>query len=146
MSAHLYLVALGSNQRIAHIGAPAAVIEQAIAALEMPEIDVFAVSPIIGSRPLARHSGNMPMPQHCCRASLIRPRCCGHCKALSTISGANDPANHGEDGRLISISFFGRAAYGVRPRRRCRSRMCRPASATLSSRPHWQLPPIGTIR
>jgi 2-amino-4-hydroxy-6-hydroxymethyldihydropteridine diphosphokinase len=49
LKAHLYLVALGSNQRIAHIGTPAAVIAQAIAALEMPEIDVFDVSPIIGS-------------------------------------------------------------------------------------------------
>lgn len=45
----LYLIALGSNQRHAHIGSPAAVLAEAICALEMPDVDVFAQSTIIAS-------------------------------------------------------------------------------------------------
>jgi 2-amino-4-hydroxy-6-hydroxymethyldihydropteridine diphosphokinase len=52
LSQHLYLIALGSNQRHRLIGAPKHVLENAIAALEMPGIDVFAVSPTIASRPI----------------------------------------------------------------------------------------------
>ncbi len=48
----LYLVALGSNQRHSLLGAPASIIEQALTALEMPDIDVFARSSIISSRPI----------------------------------------------------------------------------------------------
>lgn len=61
MSEQLYLIALGSNQRLAHIGGPAEIIEQAIAALETDEIDVFAVSSIISSTaigPGRRHYAN----------------------------------------------------------------------------------------
>ncbi len=43
---------MGSNQRVPHVGAPQAVIEQAITALETAECDVFAASPIVHSRPL----------------------------------------------------------------------------------------------
>ncbi len=49
---HLYLIGLGSNQRHTLIGSPARIIEQALIALEMPEIDVFARSSIISSRPI----------------------------------------------------------------------------------------------
>ncbi len=49
---HLYLIGLGSNQRHTLIGSPAKIIEQALVALEMPEIDVFARSANIGSRPI----------------------------------------------------------------------------------------------
>jgi 2-amino-4-hydroxy-6-hydroxymethyldihydropteridine diphosphokinase len=52
LSASLYLIALGSNQRHPLAGRPSQVIEQAIAALEMPDIDIFAVSPIVTSTPL----------------------------------------------------------------------------------------------
>ncbi len=45
MSAHLYLIALGSNQRLPLFGGPARVLEQAVAALETAQVDVFAVSP-----------------------------------------------------------------------------------------------------
>jgi 2-amino-4-hydroxy-6-hydroxymethyldihydropteridine diphosphokinase len=48
----LYLIALGSNQRHPLLGTPASIIEHALGALEMPEIDVFARSPIIASRPI----------------------------------------------------------------------------------------------
>jgi 2-amino-4-hydroxy-6-hydroxymethyldihydropteridine diphosphokinase len=48
----LYLIALGANQRHPLLGAPASIIEHALDALEMPEIDVFARSPIIASRPI----------------------------------------------------------------------------------------------
>lgn len=47
-----YLIALGSNQRHPLIGAPSRIIEEAIAALEMPEIDVYQSSPIFRSAPL----------------------------------------------------------------------------------------------
>lgn len=47
--AYLYLIALGSNQRHALVGSPASVLAEAISALEMPDIDVFAQSPIIAS-------------------------------------------------------------------------------------------------
>jgi 2-amino-4-hydroxy-6-hydroxymethyldihydropteridine diphosphokinase len=43
---------LGSNQPLPHIGRPAQIIAQAIEALEMADIDVFAQSPAISSRPL----------------------------------------------------------------------------------------------
>ncbi len=46
---HLYLIALGSNQRHPVIGSPSAVITEAVAALEMPDIDVFAASNIMHS-------------------------------------------------------------------------------------------------
>ncbi len=46
---HLYLIALGSNQRHALLGSPARLLGEAITALEMPDIDVYAQSPIIRS-------------------------------------------------------------------------------------------------
>jgi 2-amino-4-hydroxy-6-hydroxymethyldihydropteridine diphosphokinase len=46
---HLYLIALGSNQRHELAGSPQNMLEQAIEALEMPDIDVFAQSSIIQS-------------------------------------------------------------------------------------------------
>jgi 2-amino-4-hydroxy-6-hydroxymethyldihydropteridine diphosphokinase len=48
----LYLIGLGSNQPHHIIGKPAKIIEQAIAALEMDDIDVFAQSAIIDSPPM----------------------------------------------------------------------------------------------
>lgn len=49
MSQQLYLIALGSNQRHELAGNTRKIIEQAIEALEMPDIDVFAQSSIIES-------------------------------------------------------------------------------------------------
>jgi 2-amino-4-hydroxy-6-hydroxymethyldihydropteridine diphosphokinase len=49
LSAHHYLIALGSNQRMPLFGGPERVLEQAIAALETADVDVFAVSPIMRS-------------------------------------------------------------------------------------------------
>lgn len=49
---HLYLIGLGSNQRHPLIGLPAQVLEQAVAALEMEDVDVFSHSAIISSAPL----------------------------------------------------------------------------------------------
>lgn len=51
-ASHLYLIALGSNQRHRILGLPAAILEHAVQALELPEIDVFSVSSIIRSRPV----------------------------------------------------------------------------------------------
>jgi 2-amino-4-hydroxy-6-hydroxymethyldihydropteridine diphosphokinase len=48
----LYLIGLGSNRPHPVIGRPAKVIEQAITALEMDDIDVFAHSAVIDSAPL----------------------------------------------------------------------------------------------
>ncbi|RDV06627.1 2-amino-4-hydroxy-6-hydroxymethyldihydropteridine diphosphokinase [Sphingorhabdus pulchriflava] len=48
-SSHLYLIALGSNQRHELAGSPQKIIEQAIEALEMRDIDVFAQSSVIES-------------------------------------------------------------------------------------------------
>jgi 2-amino-4-hydroxy-6-hydroxymethyldihydropteridine diphosphokinase len=50
--ADLYLIGIGSNQPHPLIGGPAKVIEQAIAALEMDDIDVFVHSATIASAPL----------------------------------------------------------------------------------------------
>jgi 2-amino-4-hydroxy-6-hydroxymethyldihydropteridine diphosphokinase len=49
---YLYLIGLGSNQPHPLIGKPENIIEQAVAALEMEDIDVFAHSAVIGSAPL----------------------------------------------------------------------------------------------
>lgn len=49
---YLYLIGIGSNQPHSVIGRPAQIIKQAIAALEMDDIDVFAHSATIGSAPL----------------------------------------------------------------------------------------------
>lgn len=49
MNDHLYLIALGSNQRHPFFGAPERVLEQAVAALETADVDVFAASPTIRS-------------------------------------------------------------------------------------------------
>lgn len=48
-STHLYMIALGSNQRHELAGSPRNMIEQAIEAIEMPDIDVFAQSCVIES-------------------------------------------------------------------------------------------------
>lgn len=48
-STHLYLIALGSNQRHELAGSPRIMIGQAIEAIEMPDIDVFAQSSVIES-------------------------------------------------------------------------------------------------
>lgn len=48
----LYLIGLGSNQPHPLIGRPAKIIEQAIVALEIDDIDVFAQSPVIDSAPV----------------------------------------------------------------------------------------------
>ncbi len=55
---HLYLVALGSNQRHNLLGKPADILEHAIAALEMEDLDVFAQSKIISSRPIGPSQRN----------------------------------------------------------------------------------------
>jgi 2-amino-4-hydroxy-6-hydroxymethyldihydropteridine diphosphokinase len=52
LSASFYLIALGSNQRHHPAGKPEQVLAQAIEALEMPDIDVFAVSSPITSAPV----------------------------------------------------------------------------------------------
>ena len=49
---HLYLIALGSNQRHSVLGAPERILAQAITALEMVDIDVFAHSHIVSSAPV----------------------------------------------------------------------------------------------
>lgn len=49
---HFYLIALGSNKRHVLLGSPAHVLEHAIAALEMADVNVFSHSRIIGSRPI----------------------------------------------------------------------------------------------
>ena len=51
-SKHLYLISLGSNQRHTLIGTPPKILCEAMNALEMDDIDVFATSSIISSRPL----------------------------------------------------------------------------------------------
>lgn len=53
---HLYLIGIGSNQPHAIIGAPNKVIVQAVAALEMDDIDVFAHSATIQSSPMGPSS------------------------------------------------------------------------------------------
>jgi 2-amino-4-hydroxy-6-hydroxymethyldihydropteridine diphosphokinase len=50
--ANLYLIGLGSNQPHPVIGKPAEIIAQAIAALEMEDIDVFAHSVVIETAPV----------------------------------------------------------------------------------------------
>jgi 2-amino-4-hydroxy-6-hydroxymethyldihydropteridine diphosphokinase len=49
---HLYLIALGSNQRHPVLGLPHRILTQAIVALEMVDIDVFFVAPIRPSSPM----------------------------------------------------------------------------------------------
>ncbi|MFN3621119.1 2-amino-4-hydroxy-6-hydroxymethyldihydropteridine diphosphokinase [Sphingorhabdus sp.] len=53
---HLYLVGIGSNQPHPLIGPPCRVVKQAIAALEMEDIDVFAHSATIQSSPMGPSS------------------------------------------------------------------------------------------
>jgi 2-amino-4-hydroxy-6-hydroxymethyldihydropteridine diphosphokinase len=53
---HLYLIGIGSNQPHAIIGAPSKIIVQAVAALEMDDIDVFAHSATIQSSPMGPSS------------------------------------------------------------------------------------------
>jgi 2-amino-4-hydroxy-6-hydroxymethyldihydropteridine diphosphokinase len=52
LSDHLYLIALGSNQRMPLFGRPERVIDEAVIALETTEVDVFAVSRTIRSAPI----------------------------------------------------------------------------------------------
>lgn len=49
---HLYLIALGSNQRHPVLGPPERIVAEAFAALEMVDIDVFAHSHIVSSAPI----------------------------------------------------------------------------------------------
>lgn len=43
----LYLIALGSNQRHALLGAPERILQEAVGAMEMDDIDVFEQAPIV---------------------------------------------------------------------------------------------------
>ena len=52
----MYLIGIGSNQPHPVIGSPSRIIPQAIAALEMDDIDVFAHSAIIQSNPIGPSS------------------------------------------------------------------------------------------
>jgi 2-amino-4-hydroxy-6-hydroxymethyldihydropteridine diphosphokinase len=52
LSNNLYLIALGSNQRHPLFGKPEHVLDEAISALEMPDIDVFAHTAVISSAPI----------------------------------------------------------------------------------------------
>jgi 2-amino-4-hydroxy-6-hydroxymethyldihydropteridine diphosphokinase len=52
VTSHLYLIALGSNQRHALLGAPRRILAEALTALEMPDIDVYSESSIIASQPI----------------------------------------------------------------------------------------------
>jgi 2-amino-4-hydroxy-6-hydroxymethyldihydropteridine diphosphokinase len=49
---HMYVIALGSNQRHAVLGRPAQILTHALAALETADIAVFRQSGIIHSRPV----------------------------------------------------------------------------------------------
>ncbi len=49
---YLYLIGLGSNQSLPLVGRPHQILDQAIAALEMDDIDVFAQSAVISSAPV----------------------------------------------------------------------------------------------
>lgn len=51
-ASHLYLIALGSNLRHPLIGRPRDILAHAIEALELPDIDVFDVAPVMTSRPV----------------------------------------------------------------------------------------------
>jgi 2-amino-4-hydroxy-6-hydroxymethyldihydropteridine diphosphokinase len=51
-SKHLYLIALGSNQRHHLFGSPAKILAAAFEALEMSDISVFATSQTISSKPI----------------------------------------------------------------------------------------------
>lgn len=54
----LYLIALGSNQRHPLLGKPADILEHAIAALEMQDLDIFSQSKITTSRPIGPSQRN----------------------------------------------------------------------------------------
>lgn len=51
-SRHRYLIALGSNQRHPRLGAPRAVIETALAALELEGWTIESASPVLANRPI----------------------------------------------------------------------------------------------
>jgi len=51
-TSHLYLIALGSNQKHPLLGAPASILGHAIDALEMEDIDVFTAAQIVTSNPI----------------------------------------------------------------------------------------------
>lgn len=50
--AHRYLIALGSNMRVAGIGNPRAVLDRAVTALDETGLEILAVSRIIASEPV----------------------------------------------------------------------------------------------
>lgn len=54
--AYIYLIGIGSNQRSPHIGAPKQIVEQAIAAMETSDIEVFIQSRIHESWPVGPSS------------------------------------------------------------------------------------------
>jgi 2-amino-4-hydroxy-6-hydroxymethyldihydropteridine diphosphokinase len=98
LNASLYLIALGSNQRHPLAGRPEKVLVQAVEAMEMPDIDVFAVSRTVMSAPIG--------------PSLRR-----YANAAAIISSPLTPAELLE--RLHSIeAHFGRGRRGQQWRQR----------------------------
>jgi 2-amino-4-hydroxy-6-hydroxymethyldihydropteridine diphosphokinase len=89
LSDHLYLIALGSNQRHGLIGSPEKIVEQAIVALETGEIDVFAVSSIINSIALGPSSRRFANAAAIIATHLPPPDLLEQLQAIETHFGRN---------------------------------------------------------
>lgn len=73
MGTHLYLVALGSNMRHHRHGAPRAIIERALAAIEEAGVDVVKAAKTHTSRPLGPSARNYANSAAIVRCELAPP-------------------------------------------------------------------------
>jgi 2-amino-4-hydroxy-6-hydroxymethyldihydropteridine diphosphokinase len=87
LSENLYLIALGSNRRHAELGSPTKIIEHAVAALEMPDISVFAESSAITSRPIGPSQRNFANAAVIIASSLAPVQLLGRLKQIETHFG-----------------------------------------------------------
>jgi 2-amino-4-hydroxy-6-hydroxymethyldihydropteridine diphosphokinase len=84
---HLYLLALGSNQRHHLLGSPASILRHAIEALEMNDIDVFSAAPISTSRPVGPSNREFANTAALVVSSLEPPEMLARIHAIETHFG-----------------------------------------------------------
>jgi 2-amino-4-hydroxy-6-hydroxymethyldihydropteridine diphosphokinase len=112
----LYLIALGSNQRHHHYGAPRAVLAAAVSALRGAGLTVLGVAPVIDSAPVGPSLRRYANGAVLVRSVLEPVALLGLLQGIEAAFGAGG-RGAGDRGCWIWISCCGKAARGARVER-----------------------------
>lgn len=103
-ASHLYLIALGSNRRHPLFGQPTRVLEHAVEALELPDIDVFAVSQIMVSKPVGPSAREYANAAALVLSKLSPPELLAQLKAIEAHFGRRDIGQRWR-GRILDLDI-----------------------------------------